>query len=390
MIIKTNIGEFQTYKSLIIYNEEITKINVSFNELIKLPNEFTKILPLLTNLVELNLSDNHLYELPNEIYELTQLKELDISNTLIKISDDIINLKKLETLKLKNIGEMSEKAYEITNLLNLDLSNNKNKHNNYNKACKIVKISEYMKQSDNITNIVENMCNIFMGININNRFRLSNNINLLKNLQSINLSECDITQLPNQFYLLNNLKEINLSNNKISKLSTKIGNFPQLTNLNLSTNNIIVFPEEIGKLTSLTELNITANDTRYIPSSIWLLTQLKELNISTTKLCELPHKNIQSDVILTISHYFENVPDNIKHLKIIGTRYQYFESLANSLESIEIVNTFDNKTDDEICLLNLPVALQQIIFSNFNSKIIDCLIRLGKIKIPYGTKVIFN
>ncbi|KAI3701596.1 hypothetical protein L6452_26786 [Arctium lappa] len=88
-----------------------------------------------------------------------------------------------------------------------------------------------------------------------------NTIGKLTKLQSLDLSNNHITDLPNDFWSLGSLKTLNLSNNKISMvISSNIGNFGSLEKLDLSFNNFSgSLPESISSLTNLQVLNLNQN-----------------------------------------------------------------------------------------------------------------------------------
>lgn len=77
--------------------QSLLKLNLENQKLTFLPPEFKE----LKNLKELYLSDNYFSELPIQIYHLENLKILEMNRIIMTISNDIINLKNLEILKLQ-------------------------------------------------------------------------------------------------------------------------------------------------------------------------------------------------------------------------------------------------------------------------------------------------
>ncbi|MBR8827889.1 MAG: leucine-rich repeat domain-containing protein, partial [Gomphosphaeria aponina SAG 52.96 = DSM 107014] len=80
-----------------VKNNNLTELNLSYNQLSSLPSEITN----LTNLTRLDLSDNQLSSLPSEITNLTNLTSLDLrNNQLSSLPSEITNLTNLTRLYL--------------------------------------------------------------------------------------------------------------------------------------------------------------------------------------------------------------------------------------------------------------------------------------------------
>nr|XP_043630637.1 probable LRR receptor-like serine/threonine-protein kinase At2g24230 [Erigeron canadensis] len=88
-----------------------------------------------------------------------------------------------------------------------------------------------------------------------------NTIGKLTKLQSLDLSNNQITNLPSDFWSLNSLKSLNLSNNVISmNVPSNIGNFGALERLDLSFNDLFgSLPDSVSSLNSLQVVNLSRN-----------------------------------------------------------------------------------------------------------------------------------
>jgi len=109
------------------YNNNITKLNLSYNELTELPKEIGK----LSQLTYLNLSYNKLTELPKEIGNLTQLTQLYLhNNNLTELPKEICNLTQLTSLDLSHnkLTQLPKEICNLTQLTELYLYNNKLTH----------------------------------------------------------------------------------------------------------------------------------------------------------------------------------------------------------------------------------------------------------------------
>jgi Leucine-rich repeat (LRR) protein len=133
----------------------------------------------------------------------------------------------------------------------------------------------------------------------------------LRQLEELDLSDCQIHSLPPEICTLSHLKELNLSNNELPTLPKNFGDLLNLEVLRLEDNQISelpesmrhlqklqqlcllrnkmkVIPEWIGDLKNLIGLNLEHNDITIIPQSLENLHKLKYLNLSNNKIQTLP------------------------------------------------------------------------------------------------------
>lgn len=184
----------------------------------------------------LKIVNKKLTEIPDILFELKDLKKLDLSeNPISKIPPDIKKLTKLETLILKEckLTNLPDEIGELTQLQELDISSNSMME--YNGQ---LKLGEWVGKLKNLKVLCcdYNLC-----------FPFPDSIRQLKNLEELSLYQCS------------DGKEVD-------------------------------FPEVITQLTSLKKLKIGSNSFRTIPQSITKLLQLEELNLGSS-LCyvnELP------------------------------------------------------------------------------------------------------
>ncbi|KAF1870647.1 hypothetical protein Lal_00026083 [Lupinus albus] len=118
-------------------------------------------------------------------------------------------------------------------------------------------------------------------------------IGKLSKLESLDLSNNKITDLPSDFWSLSCLKKLNLSSNNISGLLTNnIGNFGLLEIFDLSSNNFSgVIPETIGSFESLEVLKLDHNRFQQsIPYAILKCHSLVSIDLSSNQLSgTIPH-----------------------------------------------------------------------------------------------------
>lgn len=109
----------------------------------------------------------------------------------------------------------------------------------------------------------------------------------LSKLQTLDLSNNNITGLPSDFWSLGSLKSLNLSFNQISgSLSSNIGNFGSLEVIDVSGNNFSgEIPAAIGSLQSLQVLRLDGNGFQWrIPPSIRNCQSLVRIDLSSNQL----------------------------------------------------------------------------------------------------------
>jgi Leucine-rich repeat (LRR) protein len=126
---------------------------------------------------------------------------------------------------------------------------------------------------------------------------------------NIDLSECQLTQIPDAIFLLmknTSLQSCNLAGNLITKIPTKLAtNFSLITELNLSNNRISALPSEITNCSQLEKLDISSNSFVQLPSCLTELPQLKSLNASKNFVAE-----VEIEAVLASSLEILNLEEN--------------------------------------------------------------------------------
>ncbi len=75
----------------------------------------------------------------------------------------------------------------------------------------------------------------------------------------LQLSGCDLEELPKWLSLLRNMTDLDLSQNKLSKIPDDIGNLHQLVRLNLDSNQLTRLPATLDHLPHLNHLSLDRN-----------------------------------------------------------------------------------------------------------------------------------
>ncbi|CAH1715069.1 leucine-rich repeat-containing protein 57 [Aphis gossypii] len=139
--------------------------------------------------------------------------------------------------------------------------------------------------------------------------RVVNRCNEAQESQNLDLSECQLMQIPDAIYLLmqnTQLVTCDLSNNVISKLPVKFTErFPSITELNLSNNQISKLPDQLSGMKNLKKLNISYNSFVELPEPIANLPELTTL---------IANNNFIIDVNVRI------LESRLKHLKEVDLK----------------------------------------------------------------------
>ena len=146
---------------------------------------------------------------------------------------------------------------------------------------------------------------------------LSVNNDYLQNLQTLNLQQNYLTELPEEIGKLFHLKILNLSENLLQQLPDAIGLLSNLTSLNVKHNQLSHLPDSIGLLSNIMELEIAYNQLQRLPETIGSLSNLISLDARYNQMQQLPE---------TIGRLF--------YLKDLYIDYNQLQQLPNTIGSL--------------------------------------------------------
>lgn len=109
----------------------------------------------------------------------------------------------------------------------------------------------------------------------------------LKNLEVLDLSSCNLIQIPAAIANLEKLHTLILNENGIRSLPDSIARLP-LRVVSLETNALTAIPEVLFHLPQLRELSLAGNFLRELPAPLFGMKQLEKLNISDNQIGALP------------------------------------------------------------------------------------------------------
>ncbi|XP_065083848.1 leucine-rich repeat-containing protein 20 isoform X2 [Ochlerotatus camptorhynchus] len=114
--------------------------------------------------------------------------------------------------------------------------------------------------------------------------------------KQLNLSECELIQVPDAVYHLmrhTELKTCDLSGNVITKISPKFAiKFSLITDLNLSHNQLAKLPDELADLHSLEMLDISYNSFITLPAVVFKMPKLRELRAHNNAIIDIDRDEI--------------------------------------------------------------------------------------------------
>jgi Leucine-rich repeat (LRR) protein len=232
-------GPVNTWSGVFLTSDRVTRLNLSFNQLVgSIPESFGN----LTKLLDLDLSFNQISSLPTSFGNLTSLESLGLNNNqLSSLPASFGNLTNLKSLSLyiNQLNSLPASFGNLTNLTSLAISDNQ--------------LTSLPTLFGNLTKLTD------LSLSRNQLTSLPESIGNLTNLRSLYLDQNQLNVLPNSFGNMKNLYYLSLSLNQLSSLPESIGNLNNLQTLSLDNNQLSALPDSIGKLRSLGTLSLANN-----------------------------------------------------------------------------------------------------------------------------------
>lgn len=188
-------------------------LEINFSKITSLPSSIGRLINLKTLIIA---NGNVNIIIPAEIGNLVHLKELDIYNFHFNsIPTEIGNLVNLEsTMLCGDLSKLPSSLSNCTKIKSLYLADNKFNH--------IPRSIFKLKQLQ------------YLDFENNDLLEVNNSIKLLSNLTDINLSSnCHLSKLPQNICMLRNLKTLNISNTKISFIPFCLANNDSLERIKM-------------------------------------------------------------------------------------------------------------------------------------------------------------
>jgi leucine-rich repeat protein SHOC2 len=267
----------------------------------------------------LDLSRNKLTSLPASIGNLMSLEDLDLeSNSLVELPHEIGWLANLDHLnvrsnKLVNLPAGLAFLPKLTRL-NIGLNQIQKFPDEYSAANAFPKIQFFYMNSNRLVDIGIHpmVLSRFSCVDLRNNallkhwpefrtksHRLSSidvsqcpvgSVDFKPNLEhllTLDLSNCELKQLPTTIKYLLRLRILRVPNNNLEKLPEEVASLTKLTHLEADCNRLTRLPENLGANQLLSTLSLSENQLHCLPERI-SCSQLGLLNVSNNKLTHIP------------------------------------------------------------------------------------------------------
>ncbi|CAF1371559.1 unnamed protein product [Adineta steineri] len=237
-----------------------------------LPEQIIKLKKLQT----LKISHVNLISLPNIIGNLSSLKDLTISHVnlrfLPKTIGNLFNLKDL-SISHANLAFLPETIGNLSHLRYLSICNTPLRS--------LPKTISNIKSLERIT------------LKYNPQLQSIRNIHDLPALYTLDIRHCSIQDLPRNLPKLNDLY---MSSNKLTKLNFDIGTLSnkknKSQNFEFDNNYIELIAPEIRHLHTLSRLHLAQNQLHTLPDDIFNMTRLTYLNLSNNNFSTYDNQHL--------------------------------------------------------------------------------------------------
>jgi Leucine-rich repeat (LRR) protein len=125
-------------------------------------------------------------------------------------------------------------------------------------------------------------------------------ITQLTALQTLFLGQNQITAIPSRITQLTALQELYLYQNQITAIPPEIAQLTGLDTLSLNQNLLIAIPPEIARLTALRVLHLNGNQIAAIPPEVAQLTALRALYLGQNQIAAIPREIAQLTALLEL------------------------------------------------------------------------------------------
>jgi hypothetical protein len=110
--------------------------------------------------------------------------------------------------------------------------------------------------------------------------QLTIKLSIAQSTDRLDLSGCNLAEVPSAVFELTNLLELSLSGNQLQELPSEIGNLSNLRRLVVAGNWLTRLPEELLQLSQLEGLWVHGNLLHHVPEQLGRLSRLRHLSFA--------------------------------------------------------------------------------------------------------------
>ena len=312
---KLNLSDnkIQLIRNDLIALENLEIIDLSENNL----KIFPQVLCSLSLLMDLNIGHNKIARLPVQLGRLTNLKKLGLDGLkLIQPAAEISNL------SAPNIVEYMRKFFRVDKGESRKLEISGVGFNKFPREIATLgtALTELSLQANAIQDLTDEIGQLkalqYFTAAKNRLLTLPYELNMLKEVVSLDFSENFITQFPN-VHALRKLEYLDVSFNGMTSLPLKMRNWKSLRTLKANNNDLKSLPEPLGELEYLVLIDVSFNQLKSLPGSMKHLSRLRQLHVKNNDLTKVPavvplltsleHLSLSNDVNAKNSAYLNRI-----------------------------------------------------------------------------------
>jgi len=313
----------------------------------------------------------------------TEVKTLSISG-MDQLPDDVLKCTNLEKLEIINasVRKLPRKLSDLSHLASVEIYNNTSKHFRLAKNVTVKRLTFQYQQPDALPRSYRKFSNLqSLFLTNNNLTQFVNGARHNKKLKHLDLSKNAIT-LDNHIARYKSLENLDLNFNKISEVPSSFGNLRTLVSLTFAGNSIATVSPRISSLKRLEQLSFYKNQLTHIPVGICGLTSLKELDLAYNQIEAIPDSIAALKNLYVVYFSFNKIVSvtekigeltNLRRMYLHDARISSLPESVGNLRKLEILRINDNYVSHLPSSFSNLVLLQDLDLArnNFHSLNID-------------------
>ncbi len=207
-----------------------------------------------------------------------------------------------------------------------------------------------------------------------------------KNLLFLKANNIGLRTLPN-LENLKQMKHLSLSNNHFNEFPTALFQLPNLESLDLRATCIKSIPKDISCLAKLTHLFLCDNPLENFPLEILRLSTLKGLTLSNTRLHKLPSQISKLNLLESLDigkNHLENLPESLSKLILLTELFvndNKIKHFSDKLENLTLLRHFTAKKNRLSVFPSCILKLADLVYLELNANPIKVIPKeIGSLK----------